>query len=57
MDFKLDEKLLKDLSTTIKVNYLPGTKFVDANTYSQIVDKTYESVKDTYVDLVKTSRR
>lgn len=48
MKFDFDEKQVKQLSNQIKVNFIPGTKFIDGNTYNQIIDKTYDVVKDKF---------
>lgn len=57
MKFEFDEKQFKDIAATIKVNYLPGTKFIDVNTYSQLIDKTFDCIKDQYVHLIRDSRK
>ena len=57
MKFDFDENQIKQLTASIKVNYIPGTKFIDLNTYNQLVDKTYDCIKEKYVELVKTSRK
>ena len=57
MKFDFDENQIKQLIASIKVNYIPGTKFIDLNTYNQLVDKTYDCIKEKYVELVKTSRK
>lgn len=57
MKFDFDEKQLKEIASSIKVNYLPNTKFIDANTYGQIIDKTFDLAKEKYVELVRNSRK
>lgn len=57
MKFEFDENQFKQIASKIKPNYLPGTKFIDINTYNELVDKTYDCIKDKYVELVKTSRK
>lgn len=57
INFDFDDKVFKNLSSSIKVNLLPGTKFIDANTYTQLIEKTLDCVADKYVELVRSSRK
>ena len=57
MKFEFDDNQFKQIASKIKVNYLPGTKFIDANTYNEVIDKTFDCVRDKYVELVKSSRK
>lgn len=57
MKFEFDENLFKSAASKIKVNFLPGTKFIDHNTYGQLVDGVFDCIKDKYVELIKTSRK
>lgn len=57
MKFEFNETQVKELTAPIKINYIPGTKFIDANTYSVLVDKSYDLIMDKYVDLVRDSRK
>lgn len=57
MKFDFDENIFKQAASKIKVNFLPGTKFIDPNTYGQLTDVVYDCIKDKYVELVQTSRK
>ena len=57
MKFDFDENLFKEAASKIKVNFFPGTKLIDPNTYGQLTEFVYDCIKDKYVDLIQTSRK
>ena len=56
MDFKLDDEVFKTAAKQIKVHSLGNTKLIDLSTYTQLIDKSYDCLKDVYTSLVKQSR-
>ena len=57
MKFEFDENLFKEAASKIKVSFLPGTKFIDPNTYGQLTENVFDCIKDKYVELIQTSRK
>lgn len=46
MKFNLDQQLANKIASEIKIQYMPGSKHISFETYSQIVEGTFKLIKE-----------
>ena len=44
--FNLSDQLATKIASNIKIEYIPGTAYIGLRTYSQIVEGTYDLIKE-----------
>ena len=58
VDFKISEEKAGKLASEVEIQYIPGThQLVGLKTYNQIVEKSYELIKEEYEKLTHDSRK